>query len=291
MSKARRTAHAQTPRDELRRRVATAVAAAGSQDEFFARLRGAGILVRLRYSTTNPRRITGYAVALLGVRTAAGQPVYFGGGRLAPDMTLPNLRLRWGTPTLLPAAPPVGRTERVAAMRQAAKVVTVAAGDIRRDAHAAPGRAQAIAVAAADLLTSLASTVEGYASFSNTGDLVAPTLARAAITESSLGDALEDFTQKRQGKYHRPIAEWVHRILRPLFSINCRTRTPTTRSSIAPRSCSACSQRMRSMFGLLHHLRIATGFDPSGSGARCGGPPTITATLSKISPRSFPRRA
>ncbi|MGC4878537.1 hypothetical protein ACLQ26_20040 [Micromonospora sp. DT43] len=84
VSKARRTGRAQTPREELRRRVRTAVAAAGSQEEFFARLREAGILVRLRHSSTDPRQITGYAVALPGARTAGGQPVYFGGGRLAP---------------------------------------------------------------------------------------------------------------------------------------------------------------------------------------------------------------
>ncbi|WP_030487978.1 mobilization relaxase component [Micromonospora chokoriensis] len=161
VSKARRAGRAHTPRDELRRRVRTAVAAAGSQEEFFARLREAGILVRLRRSSTDPRQITGYAVALPGARTAGGQPVYFGGGRLAPDMTLPKLRLRWGTPTPLSPTPTVGRAERVDAMRQAAKVVTAAADDIRRDAHAAPGRAQATAVAAADLLTSLASAVEG----------------------------------------------------------------------------------------------------------------------------------
>lgn len=161
VSKARRTGRRQTPRDELRRRVRTAVAAAGSEEEFFARLREAGVLVRRRRSSTDPRSITGYAVALPGARTAGGRPVYFGGGRLAPDMTLPKLRLRWGTPTPLPVAPTVGRAERVEAMRQAAKVATAAADDIRRDARTEPGRAQATAVAAADLLTSLAYAMEG----------------------------------------------------------------------------------------------------------------------------------
>ncbi|MGW5080173.1 relaxase [Micromonospora echinospora] len=160
VSKARRTGRAQTPRDELRRRVRTAVAAAASEEEFFARLRDAGVLVRLRRSSTDPRQITGYAVALPGARTAGRQPVYFGGGRLAPDMTLPKLRLRWGTPTLLPAAPTPGRIERIEAMRQAATVATAAADDIRRDACTEPGRAQATAVAAADLLTSLAYAME-----------------------------------------------------------------------------------------------------------------------------------
>ncbi|MEU3457209.1 relaxase [Micromonospora sp. NPDC006766] len=160
VSKARRTGRARTPRDELRRRVRTAVAAVGSEEEFFARLRETGVLVRVRHSSTDPRQITGYAVALPGGHTADGQPVYFGGGRLAPDLTLPKLRLRWGAPKPL-SAPAVGRAERVEAMRQAAAAVSAAAEDIRRDARTAPGRAQATAVAAADLLISLAYAVEG----------------------------------------------------------------------------------------------------------------------------------
>ncbi|MCZ7424285.1 relaxase [Micromonospora sp. WMMA1949] len=161
VSKARRTGRAQTPRDELRRRVRRAVAAAGSEEEFFTRLREAGVLVRLRRSSTDAQQVTGYAVALPGARTAGGQPVYFGGGRLAPDMTLPKLRLRWGTPAPQPTAPSVGRSERVEAMRQAAKVATAAADDIRDAARTEPGRVQATAVAAADLLTSLAYAMEG----------------------------------------------------------------------------------------------------------------------------------
>ncbi|MFG1940323.1 relaxase [Micromonospora tulbaghiae] len=161
VSKARRTGRAQTPRDELRRRVRRAVAAAGSEEEFFTRLREAGVLVRLRRSSTDAEKITGYAVALPGARTAGGHPVYFGGGRLAPDMTLPKLRVRWGTPTPQQTAPTVGRSERVEAMRQAATVATAAADDIRRAARTEPGRARATAVAAADLVTSLAYAMEG----------------------------------------------------------------------------------------------------------------------------------
>ncbi|MFC4017523.1 relaxase [Micromonospora sp. GCM10011542] len=161
VSKARRTGRPQTPRDELRRRVRRAVAAAGSEEEFFVGLREAGVLVRLRRSSTDAQMITGYAVALPGAGTASGRPVYFGGGRLAPDMTLPKLRLRWEISVPPPATPTVGRSERVEAMRQAAKVATAAADDIRRAARTEPERAQATAVAAADLLTSLAYVMEG----------------------------------------------------------------------------------------------------------------------------------
>ena len=162
VSKARRTGRSQTPRDELRRRVRTAVAGAADEQEFFTRLRELGVLIRLRHSTTNPEQVTGYAVAMPGAPAADGAPVYFGGGRLAPDMTLPKLRVRWGTtPAPDQASPTVGREQRAEAMRQAATASQAAAKSIRRDAHSAPSRAQATAVAAADLLTSLAYTIEG----------------------------------------------------------------------------------------------------------------------------------
>ena len=49
-------------------------------------------------ATHNPGEVTGYAVTLDGDVTAAGEPVWFGGGKLAPDLTLPKLRRRWPEP-------------------------------------------------------------------------------------------------------------------------------------------------------------------------------------------------
>src|SRR5258708_32090448 len=63
-SKARRLGRALTTRDELRRRVRAAVAASLSEEEFFARLRDDGVLVKLRPSQTNPDEFTGYSVGL-----------------------------------------------------------------------------------------------------------------------------------------------------------------------------------------------------------------------------------
>jgi hypothetical protein len=45
-------------------------------------------------SERHPDQVTGYAVSLDGVTNGAGQPVHFGGGKLAPDLTLPKLRAR-----------------------------------------------------------------------------------------------------------------------------------------------------------------------------------------------------
>jgi len=44
----------ETPRTTLRQEVCTAAAGAGTEQEFFTRLRQAGVLVRLRHSTTSP---------------------------------------------------------------------------------------------------------------------------------------------------------------------------------------------------------------------------------------------
>ena len=68
-----------------------------SPDEasFFARLREAGVLVRLRFSETDPGQVTGYAVTLPGHTGPDGAPAWYGGGRLAAGLTLPRLRDRW----------------------------------------------------------------------------------------------------------------------------------------------------------------------------------------------------
>jgi hypothetical protein len=83
------------PRVTLRREVCAATAAASSQQGFFARLDEAGVLVRLRLSTKNPGEVTGYAVGLAQHTTADGGAVWYSGGKLAADLTLPKLRIRW----------------------------------------------------------------------------------------------------------------------------------------------------------------------------------------------------
>ncbi|MEV3927455.1 relaxase/mobilization nuclease domain-containing protein [Actinomadura coerulea] len=83
------------PRTTLRRHVATAAAGAESEDDFFAALEDAGVLVKTRESARTPGEITGYAVALPHHTNQEGQPVWFSGGRLAANLTLPKLRHRW----------------------------------------------------------------------------------------------------------------------------------------------------------------------------------------------------
>jgi hypothetical protein len=83
----------------LYRHVRAAAAAARSEDEFFAAVEARGVLVHLRHSAVRPAEVTGYAVALDHGATG-GRLVWFSGGKLAADLTLPKLRRRWAGPRL-----------------------------------------------------------------------------------------------------------------------------------------------------------------------------------------------
>jgi hypothetical protein len=92
---AARRGWAEPARVTLRREVCTAAAGAGSEPEFFTRLRAAGVLVRERHRMVNPGEVTGYAVGLPGHTARDGGVVWYSGGKLAADLTLPKLRARW----------------------------------------------------------------------------------------------------------------------------------------------------------------------------------------------------
>jgi hypothetical protein len=124
--KAGRAARREAPRVTLRRRVCEAAAGAAGEAEFFDRLRRADVLVRVRQSAREPGRVTGYAVALPGDVTAGGEPVWFGGGKLAADLTLPKLRQRWGG-----SDEPFCATERSAVWEHAARAAEQALGQIQ----------------------------------------------------------------------------------------------------------------------------------------------------------------
>jgi hypothetical protein len=62
----------------------------------------------------------------------------------------------------------------------------------------------------------LLEATDPYAPFGS-AELVPHALAHSAVDGLGLRDALEDFTERRKGKYHTPVAEWLHHVLRPLF--------------------------------------------------------------------------
>ncbi|TQE37529.1 mobilization protein, partial [Streptomyces ipomoeae] len=98
--KAERTGHDRTPREILRETVRQAVAGAADEAEFFTRLTEAGLRVNKRIAPSGDT--LGYTVALPGDRNRDGQPVWFPGSKLAPDLSLPKIRKRL-------AAGPVGQ--------------------------------------------------------------------------------------------------------------------------------------------------------------------------------------
>ena len=158
--KARRHGRSEAPRITLRRAVSTAAAGAASEEEFFARLRNAGVLVRIRYSSRDPGQVTGYAVALAGDTARAGGPVWYGGGKLAADLSLPKLRARWHGATAGPGrTDPLTAAQRNAIWEHAIRAAEHARNEIRRYAATDPGAASDAAWAASDALHAAASAL------------------------------------------------------------------------------------------------------------------------------------
>ena len=149
--KAARHGHGEPPRTTLRRHVSTAAASAASTGEFFARLDHAGVLVRLRHSTTTPGQVTGYAVALPGDITKTGEPVWYGGGKLAADLSWPRLYQRWTRPARPDS--PLSAAETDAMWEYAARTTADATARIRfYTATSNPAAAADAASAASDAL-------------------------------------------------------------------------------------------------------------------------------------------
>jgi hypothetical protein len=145
--KASRRGLDEPPRVTLRRQVTTAAAGACSEPDFFTRLASAGVLVRKRLSARNPGEVTGYAVALAGDKNKTGEPVWYGGGKLAADLTMPKLRQRWTKPENTFTA-----AERNAIWEHAARAAAEAANGIRGLADTNPVAAADAAWAASDTL-------------------------------------------------------------------------------------------------------------------------------------------
>ncbi|MDH6709115.1 hypothetical protein P3T27_005861 [Kitasatospora sp. MAA19] len=167
--KAERIGRTETPRETLREAVRQAVAGADSEEEFFTRLREAGLRVKLRHLPSGD--LTGYNVALPGDRNRTGEPIWFPGAKLAPDLSLPRIRLRLDT---APATPEPdnhpARTGRSAPARRrwdAAHAAERAAAALDQD----DDEAAAQLVGAGELLDALAQT--------------SPAVTRAELRESA----------------------------------------------------------------------------------------------------------
>jgi hypothetical protein len=164
LEKAKRSRREEAPRVTLRREVSRIAGAAAREQDFLAELRSAGLLVRERYSRVNAGQLTGYAVALPGDRSKDGQPIWFGGGKLAADLSLPKLRSRWSTgrlPTQPLGNPVLTGPGRRVAWDDVTGEVGRAADDIARLAASDPSAVRAGANAASDVLANAAHLLEG----------------------------------------------------------------------------------------------------------------------------------
>jgi hypothetical protein len=92
-ARAQRSGLAALPRETLARTVRACAGASADEAEFVRRLRQAGIRARPRYAAGRGDVVSGYSVAL---RPARGQaPIWYSGGHLERDLTLPRLRASW----------------------------------------------------------------------------------------------------------------------------------------------------------------------------------------------------
>ncbi|MEC4019694.1 relaxase/mobilization nuclease domain-containing protein [Streptomyces sp. H27-D2] len=159
--KAQRQQRERTPREELRETARRAVAGAQGEAEFFTRLAAAGLLVRRRTAPSGD--LLGYTVALPDDRNKDGQPVFYSGSKLAPDLSLPRIRERF-TDSAQAAQAGDGREERTterpargpaSARRSATQAVWAAVLIID---HGDDGAVAAQLAAAGEVLDALATT-------------------------------------------------------------------------------------------------------------------------------------
>ncbi|MGW6536097.1 mobilization protein [Streptomyces sp. NPDC055051] len=154
--KAERQGRERTAREELRETVRRAVAGAQGEEEFFSRLADAGLLVKKRAAPSGD--LLGYKVALPDDRNKDGEPLFYPGARLAPDLSLPRIRERWAGGGLqgragleapgVAGAPAAARRRTAAAAWQAVLVVE----------HGEDSLAAAYIAAAGEVLDALAKT-------------------------------------------------------------------------------------------------------------------------------------
>lgn len=121
-AKAERAGRTATARELLRDHVRQAVADARDEAEVFRRLTEAGVRIDRRLAPSGD--VLGYKVALPGDRNRAGEPIWFPGSRLTPDLSLPKIRRRLGSPDEAEDEPAVSRPRQGGGPAQARREAT-----------------------------------------------------------------------------------------------------------------------------------------------------------------------
>lgn len=93
IERTRRDGQPEPARHAIARKIRAAAAGARDEADFVRRARTAGLRLRPRWAAGGRRHVVGYSVALPGGKSRP--MIWFGGGRLAADLTLPQLRRRW----------------------------------------------------------------------------------------------------------------------------------------------------------------------------------------------------
>jgi hypothetical protein len=149
-------------RQTLERIVRACAVSSRDESEFIGRLRDEGIRYRPRYKEGGTDVVAGYSVRLPGDDEGSQRSVWYGGGRLARDLTLPALRRSWGRSADAqrqavgewksePPTRPRRLAERQAELEQRALIwhrCTMELERVRQQLRAAGGDAAAVAHAA-----------------------------------------------------------------------------------------------------------------------------------------------
>ncbi|MFJ3972916.1 relaxase/mobilization nuclease domain-containing protein [Streptomyces parvus] len=92
-AKAERQGHSVTARHWLRERAYAVAAAVHTEADYFTVLQSLGIKVKTRLGPETGD-VIGYSLAAPGDTNSAGEPVWYGGSKLAPDLSINRLRQR-----------------------------------------------------------------------------------------------------------------------------------------------------------------------------------------------------
>ncbi|MHA7961266.1 relaxase/mobilization nuclease domain-containing protein [Streptomyces sp. L500] len=194
--KARRTGHRLTARERLRATIRTVASAATAEEEFLAMLSGSGVLVEAQRFPSGDLR--GYKVALPDDTNASGEPIWFSGSKLAPDLSLPRIRERLNAADHEPAAQRAEGRKPSSWLRATAAADRIPGVLDHGDDDAA---AQAHIAAFGELMDAL--------------PLLAPTNAKAQLQQAAL--AFERATRSRiRAEHHhaRALRSSIKRLLR-----------------------------------------------------------------------------
>lgn len=134
-------------RVELRRAAQQAAVAANDIDEFVGYLQDRGYRVELRRAPSGD--LLGYKLARPDDLAAVGEPVFYSGSKLAPDLSLPRLQHRWASTPSRQRATGTGRGPEASDILE---TVGAARAALRTGSEDGDG----IGAATADLLTALA---------------------------------------------------------------------------------------------------------------------------------------